>query len=77
MLTAWAAGKFNAKSIAKAVKEFEVENKIKTRELIIPGKVAVLKADIEDELPGWKVIVGTEEAATLTNFLKNYQQAAS
>ena len=77
VLTAWAAGKFNAKSIAKAVKEFEVENKIKTRELIIPGKVAVLKADIEDELPGWKVIVGTEEAATLTNFLKNYQQAAS
>lgn len=77
VLTAWAAGKFNAKSIAKAVKEFEVENKINTRELIIPGKVAVLKADIEDELPGWKVVVGTEEAATLTNFLKNYQQAAS
>lgn len=76
VLTAWAAGKFNAKSIAKAVKEFEVENKIKTRELIIPGKVAVLKADIEDELPGWKVIVGTEEAATLTNFLKNYQTAS-
>jgi acetyl-CoA decarbonylase/synthase complex subunit gamma len=77
VLTAWAAGKFNAKSIAKAVKEFEVENKIKTRELIIPGKVAVLKADIEDELPGWKVIVGAEEAAALPNFLKNYQQAAS
>lgn len=77
VLTAWAAGKFNAKSIAKAVKDFEVENKLKTRELIIPGKVAVLKADIEDELPGWKVIVGTEEAATLTNFLKNYEQTAS
>jgi len=77
VLTAWAAGKFNAKSIAKAVKDFEVENKLKTRELIIPGKVAVLKADIEDELPGWKVVVGTEEAATLTNFLKNYEQTAS
>ncbi|HQA59538.1 MAG TPA: acetyl-CoA decarbonylase/synthase complex subunit gamma, partial [Tepidanaerobacteraceae bacterium] len=64
VLTAWAAGKFNGKSIANAVKEFEVENKLKTRELIIPGKVAVLKADIEDELPGWKVVVGTEEAAT-------------
>ena len=72
VLTAWAAGKLNGKSIAKAVKEFEVENKVKTRELIIPGKVAVLKADIEDELPGWKVIVGTEEAATLSKFLKDY-----
>lgn len=77
VLTAWAAGKFNGKSIANAVKEFEVENKLKTRELIIPGKVAVLKADIEDELPGWKVVVGTEEAATLPNFLKNYRQAVS
>ncbi|WP_296972358.1 acetyl-CoA decarbonylase/synthase complex subunit gamma [Tepidanaerobacter sp. EBM-38] len=79
VLTAWAAGKFNAKSIAKAVKEFEVENKVKTRELIIPGKVAVLKSDIEDELPGWKVTVGTEEAAALPNFLKKYKakEAAS
>jgi len=73
VLTAWAAGKLNGKSIAQAVKEFEVENKIKTRELIIPGKVAVLKADIEDALPGWKVIVGTEEAATLPNFLKKHK----
>lgn len=73
VLTAWAAGKLNGKSIAKAVKEFEVENQVKTRELIIPGKVAVLKSDIEDELPGWKVVIGTEEAATLPNFLKNYQ----
>jgi len=74
VLTAWASGKFNAKSIAKAVKDFEVESKLKTRELIIPGKVAVLKSDIEDELPGWKVIVGTREAAALTAFLKDYSQ---
>lgn len=73
VLTAWASGKLNAKSIAKAVKDFEVEQKLKTREIIIPGKVAVLKAEIEDELPGWKVIVGTEEAAALPKFLKEYQ----
>jgi len=77
VLTAWAAGKYNAKSIARAVKDFDVENKLKTREIIIPGKVAVLKADIEDELPGWKVVVGPEEAASLTSFLKNYKQAVS
>jgi len=73
VLTAWAAGKLNAKSIAKAVKDFEVEQKLKTRELIIPGKVAVLKADIEDELSGWKVVVGPEEAASLSRFLKDYK----
>jgi acetyl-CoA decarbonylase/synthase complex subunit gamma len=75
VLTAWASGKFNGKSIAKAVKDFEVENRLKTRELIIPGKVAVLKSDIEDALPGWKVIVGTEEAAALPRFLKDYRQS--
>lgn len=74
VLTAWASGKLNAKSIAKAIKDFEVEGKLKTRELIIPGKVAVLKSDIEDELPGWKVIVGTREAAALPAFLKEYRQ---
>lgn len=74
VLTAWASGKFNAKSIAKAVKDFEVENKLKTRDLIIPGKVAVLKSDIEDELPGWKVIVGTREAAGIPALLKDYIQ---
>jgi len=73
VLTAWASGKLNAKSIAKAVKDFEVEQKLKTREIIIPGKVAVLKADIEDELSGWKVVVGPEEAASISKFLKEYQ----
>ena len=72
VLTAWAAGKLNAKSIAKAVKDYDVEGKIKTRELIIPGKVAVLKADIEDELSGWKITVGPDEAAAIPRFLKEY-----
>jgi len=72
VLTAWAAGKFSGKSIAKAVKDFGVEDKIKTREIIIPGKVAVLKSDIEDALPGWKVVVGTEEAAMIPKFLRDY-----
>jgi len=72
VLTAWAAGKLNAKSIAKAVKDYDVEGKIRTRELIIPGKVAVLKADIEDELSGWKITVGPDEAAAIPRFLKEY-----
>ncbi|TYP56655.1 acetyl-CoA decarbonylase/synthase complex subunit gamma [Thermosediminibacter litoriperuensis] len=72
VLTAWAAGKFSGKTIARAVKEFAVEEKLKTREIIIPGKVAVLKADIEDELPSWKVVVGAEEAALLPKFLRDY-----
>ena len=57
VLTAWAAGKLSASSLAKFFQEFEIESKIKSRTLVIPGKVAVLKGEIEESLPGWKIIV--------------------
>ena len=70
VLTAWAAGKLSATSIATYFQE-NVESKIKNRTLIIPGKVAVLKGDIEAKLPGWKVIVAPLEAVQLVKFLKD------
>lgn len=72
VLTAWAAGKFSAGSIANFIKEYEVENKIKSRKLILPGKVAVLKGELQDKLPGWEIIVGTSEAVALVKFLKEF-----
>ena len=72
VLTAWAAGKLSSTSVAKFFTE-EVEPKVKSRTLIIPGKVAVLKGDIEAKLPGWKVIVGPNEAVQLVKFLKDLQ----
>ena len=73
VLTAWAAGKLSASSIAKFFQEQEIEGKIKNRTLIIPGKVAVLKGEIEQKLPGWNIIVGTNEAVQLVQFLKDYK----
>jgi acetyl-CoA decarbonylase/synthase complex subunit gamma len=73
VLTAWAAGKLSASSIAKFIKEYEIENKIKNRTLIIPGKVAVLKGEIQDKLPDWKVVVGPNEAVALVKFMKDFQ----
>jgi acetyl-CoA decarbonylase/synthase complex subunit gamma len=70
VLTAWAAGKLSASSLAKFVKEFEIENKISNRTLVIPGKVAVLKGEIEENLPGWKIIVAPNEAVELVKFFK-------
>ena len=72
VLTAWAAGKLSASSIAKFFKEFEVENKIKNRVLLIPGKVSVLKGEIEDSLPGWNIVVAPNEAVQLVKFLKDF-----
>jgi acetyl-CoA decarbonylase/synthase complex subunit gamma len=70
VLTAWAAGKLSASSVAKFIKEADIEGKIKNRNLIIPGKVAVLKGELEESLPGWKIIVGTNEAVAVVKFLK-------
>lgn len=70
VLTSWAAGKFTASSIAKFIKESGVEEKVKSRKLILPGKVAVLKGDLEENLPGWEIVVGTTEAMFIPKFLK-------
>ena len=71
VLTAWAAGKLSSSSIAKYFAEFDLDNKIKNRTLVIPGKVAVLKGDIEAKLPGWNIVVGPNEAVQLVKFLKD------
>ncbi|MBI2859584.1 MAG: acetyl-CoA decarbonylase/synthase complex subunit gamma [Chloroflexi bacterium] len=70
VLTAWAAGKFDSERIAKAVKAFNVGEKISHKTLVLPGKVAVLRGELEDELPGWKVLVGPPEAMDLGAFFK-------
>ena len=72
VLTSWAAGKFSGNSISKFFKE-NVEDKVKSRKVIIPGKVAVLKGDIESKLPGWEVIVAPLEAVQLVKFMKDLQ----
>ncbi|MCJ7626584.1 MAG: acetyl-CoA decarbonylase/synthase complex subunit gamma [Anaerolineaceae bacterium] len=70
VLTAWAAGKFNAERIAKDVKRFEVTDKINHRQIVIPGDVAVISGELEEELPGWEVKVGPREAVDLPSFMK-------
>ena len=71
VLTAWAAGKLSASSIAKFFQEKDIEGKIKNRTLLIPGKVAVLKGEIEEKLPGWNIVVAPNEAIQLVKFLKD------
>jgi acetyl-CoA decarbonylase/synthase complex subunit gamma len=71
VLTAWAAGKLSAGSVARFFKEQIIEGKIKNRSLIIPGKVAVLKGELEESLPGWKIIVAPNEAVGIVKFLKD------
>ncbi|GMO55508.1 MAG: acetyl-CoA decarbonylase/synthase complex subunit gamma [Termitinemataceae bacterium] len=68
VLTAWAAGKLTAGSIAKFVQANE--GSLKNKKLILPGKVAVLKGELEGLLNGWEILVGPPEAVGITKYMK-------
>ncbi|MFA5374731.1 MAG: acetyl-CoA decarbonylase/synthase complex subunit gamma [Dehalococcoidia bacterium] len=70
VLTAWAAGKFDAVKIGRAVKASGIADKIGHKKLIIPGGVAIIKGELEDELPGWTIMVGPRDAADIGGYLK-------
>ncbi len=70
VLTAWAAEKFNAEIIAKAMQKMAAQDLVKNKRAVIPGYLAVMSGDLEDQ-SGWEVIVGPKEAAGLPSFLKN------
>ena len=77
VLTAWAAGKFSASTVKKTMEELDVAGKIKNRTLIIPGKVAVMKGEIQEKLPEWNVVVGPLEAVQLPKYMKDKEYEAS
>jgi acetyl-CoA decarbonylase/synthase complex subunit gamma len=73
VLTAWAAGKFVPELIAQFVKKSGIADKVKKKEIIVPGYVAQLQGELEEELgDGWKVVVGPREAGEVPKFLKGY-----
>ncbi len=73
VLTAWAAGKFSADLIAAFVKKCGIADKVSHRCLIIPGYLASLKGELEEELPDWTIQIGPREASHLPAFLREWQ----
>ena len=70
VLTAWAAGKFDAARIAKSFKEFGVAEKVTSKRLVLPGHVAAISGELEEQLPGWDIRVGPREAVDIPAFFK-------
>ncbi len=70
VLTAYAAGKYEAEKIASVMKRVGLDDRVKHRNLVIPGYVAVLKGKLE-EASGWNVIVGPREASGIVAFAKS------
>ena len=62
-----AGGQQSGKSVADLIKESGIEEKVKTRTLIIPGLSAPLSGEIEDE-SGWEVLVGPRDSSAVSDF---------
>jgi acetyl-CoA decarbonylase/synthase complex subunit gamma len=75
VLTSWAAGKFDAEKIAKTVRASGLADKLAHKKLVIPGYVASLSGEVEEELPGWQILVGPREAVDIPAYLKNVWKA--
>jgi acetyl-CoA decarbonylase/synthase complex subunit gamma len=71
VLTAWSAGKFSGAIIAKFMKEMDFEGQIDTRAITIPGYVAQISGELEENLPGYKIMVGPQEASDIESYVKN------
>jgi acetyl-CoA decarbonylase/synthase complex subunit gamma len=76
VLTAWAAGKFDADKIVKTIKTTGIEGKISHKKVVLPGAVAVLSGEVEGEMPGWNIMVGPREAVDIPSYFKNVWAAA-
>ncbi|UCC66459.1 MAG: acetyl-CoA decarbonylase/synthase complex subunit gamma [Deltaproteobacteria bacterium] len=69
VLTSWSAGKFNGETAGEFIKKSGIEQKTKNRKIVIPGVLARIRGELEDELPGWEVVIGPREAAGISSFL--------
>jgi acetyl-CoA decarbonylase/synthase complex subunit gamma len=69
VMTAWAADKFNAETIAKAIADSNVAEKVNHRRAVIPGGIAALSGKLE-ELSGWEILVGPKESAGIAAFMR-------
>ena len=70
VLTAWSADKFTPEMAAKMVSSNEILSAVKKKKLVIPGLLSHIRDDIQEELPEWEVIVGTNEAYKIQEFIK-------
>ncbi|MFH1848840.1 MAG: acetyl-CoA decarbonylase/synthase complex subunit gamma [archaeon] len=68
VLTGYAADKFSAETVTRAINKLNAAEMVNRKQLVIPGLVAQMSGALEDE-SGWKVAVGPREARELRKFM--------
>lgn len=76
VLTAWSAEKFTAQMVAKTLKNFNLAEKVKNRKIIIPGLLAHMKNELEEEIKeaglDFEIVIGTIDAFAIADFVKDF-----
>ena len=67
--SAVAGRKMTADTVAEAIKEFKLADKVKHRNLIIPGRSARLSGEIQ-EASGWSVSVGPLDSSGIAKYVE-------
>lgn len=70
VLTAWSAEKFTAQIVAKTINNAKLAEKIKNKQIIIPGLLSHMSAEIKEALPEFEILTGPNEAYLLSDFVK-------
>lgn len=74
VLTAWSAEKFTVNIVLKTLDNLEIRDKIKTRKIIIPGLLAHMVDELNETVPDFEFIVGTNEASDIAKFVQNLKR---
>ena len=61
---------FTGAGIAKAVKESGLDGSSESKTIVIPGYVAQISGEVEENLPGWRILVGPQDAGDIESFVK-------
>ena len=69
VLTAWAAGKLTGPRVAEFIQASELPP-AEGRPLVIPGYAAMISGELEECLPGFRVMVGPQEAVDIPAYVK-------
>jgi len=65
-----AGRRLTAEKFAEAVKSSGLDQKLKKKVLVIPGRAAKFSGELEELLPGWKILVGPRDSSDIPAYVE-------
>jgi acetyl-CoA decarbonylase/synthase complex subunit gamma len=59
--------------VGTALNKMAAGDKVAHKNIVIPGYAAAISGELEEEMAGWKILVGPREAAHIPKYLKEWK----